>query len=230
MKLGVFGNIYGDARRLNAVLQEFKEHGVEHAFSLGNLISPVSEQPPEGGLNRYSRECLDLFKTYAPISRRGYAPIYFRGHAERGFLQREWKEGRNRTGDYNTVAIYGELNMVLITGERVCGLTTDQNMFSGRFEKERVGRPGSLLPEPRQALTEEDAANIWRYLKDINSRISICCAGNVHDQQVFEISRGRAFRIDKREILLEPGKSYVLTPSCETHGYAIIGNGSVKLF
>ncbi len=228
MKVGLFANTYGDIQRLRNILIEFERYDVSHAFSLGNLISSLSQQPDKG-LNKDSLQCLDEFEGYAPSSGRRFTPVYFRGFTEGSFLEREAREGRARSNDYNRIVIHSEVNMVGIGNDRTYGLTTDRKSSFDPSKKEKVDKTVPI-PEPRRVLTEQDAINVYRFLRDMNGDASICCVGNTHTQSAFEISGGRASPMNQSKIPIAREKSYLVSPSYKNKGHMIIDDDFITLF
>src|SRR5438552_1362602 len=95
MKLGVFGNIYGDSLRLDRLLGEFDRMSVDLPVSTGNLIRDYDNGEDLEAYLRDSRILLDQFEAY-PKGEIEDTPLYYLGPAENAIKERGF-DGKNYT-------------------------------------------------------------------------------------------------------------------------------------
>jgi hypothetical protein len=232
MKFGIFANINGDYERLVSTIDKMNRHAVSHVVCLDNLISPLTtikdlrttQSDSPCVLDYGSLRCIDFIERYKrarnPDGKKVFEFIdFFKGQNELDFLLHEHELGRLNTQEYHLVS------------DRI-SYVIDSLVPGIKFALTN----GNVKDDDRPKDPGEKARYILRHLESLVSgeKVNICFNGDNEEQLAYEVIEGDITQLHSREIIIGPGRSYVVFPSSKNGGYAIYDvdkdGKSIKLF
>ena len=211
MKIGIFSNVYGNVSRLEELLKSFKHEEVDRIVSLGNLFSQIDEtnllENPGISLDQNSLVCLEAIDAWAKST--GIRTDYFKGKTEYDLLLREVYLGRGRSKLYNQFVINFDISEIADFGDLVYCLDS-------RFR------------EYTEKLDKNDILKISDPLSKI-SGLRVCIVDNNNKQEAYEVKGKNVSYIAEKEIIIEPDRLYIASPSSRDKGHIIFDGYSIRL-